>query len=47
MVAVAATAANAVAAALAPLGVELRELPLSPANIWALVNRSAKTGGGG
>jgi carbon-monoxide dehydrogenase large subunit len=47
MVAVAATAANAVAAALAPLGVELRELPLSPANIWALVNRNAKTGGGG
>ncbi|HEU5272113.1 MAG TPA: xanthine dehydrogenase family protein molybdopterin-binding subunit [Xanthobacteraceae bacterium] len=34
MVAVAATAANAVAAALKPLGAELRELPLSPALIW-------------
>jgi carbon-monoxide dehydrogenase large subunit len=45
MVAVAATAANAVAAALAPLGVELRDLPLSPANVWALVQRSAETGG--
>ena len=41
MVAVAATAANAVAAALAPLGVELRELPLSPSRIWSLVNGSA------
>ena len=40
MVAVAATAANAVAAALAPLGVELRELPLSPAHMWKLLNRS-------
>ena len=39
MVAVAATAANAVAAALAPLGVELCELPLSPAHMWKLVNR--------
>ena len=38
MVAVAATAANAVAAALAPLGVEVRELPLSPAQLWKLVN---------
>jgi carbon-monoxide dehydrogenase large subunit len=38
MVAVAATAANAVAAALAPLGVEVRELPLSPAQLWRLVN---------
>jgi carbon-monoxide dehydrogenase large subunit len=38
MVAVAATAANAVAAALAPLGVMVRELPLSPARIWKLVN---------
>ena len=37
MVAVAATAANAVAAALAPLGVEVRELPLSAAHIWKLV----------
>jgi carbon-monoxide dehydrogenase large subunit len=41
MVAVAATAANAVAAALAPLGVELRELPLSPTHIWALLGRSS------
>jgi len=38
MVAVAAAAANAVAAALAPLGVEVRELPLSPAHLWKLVN---------
>jgi len=37
MVAVAATAANAVAAALAPLGVELRELPLTPAGLWKLL----------
>jgi hypothetical protein len=34
MVAVAATTANA-AAALAPLGVELRELRFRPARIWA------------
>jgi carbon-monoxide dehydrogenase large subunit len=39
MVAVAATIANAVAAALHPLGVEVRDLPLSPANIWRLCNR--------
>ena len=38
MVAVAATTANAVAAALAPLGVDVRELPLSPARLWQLVN---------
>jgi aerobic carbon-monoxide dehydrogenase large subunit len=37
MVAVAAAVANAVAAALAPLGVELRELPLSPAYLWRLI----------
>ena len=41
MVAVAATAANAVAAALAPLGVEVRELPLSPARLWALTHGTA------
>jgi hypothetical protein len=35
---VAATAANAVAAALAPLGVTLCELPLSPSHMWKLVN---------
>ena len=29
--------ANAVAAALAPLGVVPRELPLSPPNIWKLI----------
>jgi carbon-monoxide dehydrogenase large subunit len=40
MVAVAATAANAVAAALAPLGVELRDLPLSPAHLWTLLGRT-------
>ena len=44
MVAVAATAANAVAAALVPLGVEVRNLPLSPSRIWQLIN-SAATGG--
>lgn len=38
MVAVAATTANAVAAALKPLGIELRDLPLSPARLWGLVN---------
>ena len=38
MVAVAATMANAVAAALKPLGVEVRDLPLSPARLWGLVN---------
>jgi carbon-monoxide dehydrogenase large subunit len=37
MVAVAATAANAVAAALSSLGVEVRELPLTPARIWAML----------
>jgi carbon-monoxide dehydrogenase large subunit len=41
MVAVAATAANAVAAALAPLGVELRELPLSPTHVWNMMGRGA------
>ena len=30
--------ANAVAAALAPLGVEPRALPLSPPRVWELVN---------
>jgi carbon-monoxide dehydrogenase large subunit len=38
IVAVAATVANAVAAALRPLGVEVRHLPLSPAAIWNSVN---------
>ncbi len=37
VVAVAAAVANAVAAALAPLGVELRELPLSPPRLWRLI----------
>jgi len=44
MVAVAACTANAVAAALAPLGVELCELPLSPAHMWKLVNRHGAGG---
>lgn len=39
MVAVAATVANAVAAALRPLGVEVHHLPLSPAAIWSLLNK--------
>ena len=38
MVAATATMANAVAAALAPLGVEVRDLPLSPTRLWNLVN---------
>jgi aerobic carbon-monoxide dehydrogenase large subunit len=38
--------ANAVAAALAPLGVEPRELPLSPPRVWQLIE-SAKAGSGG
>src|SRR6185503_16482346 len=38
MVAVAACTANAVAAALQPLGIEVRDLPLSPARLWGLVN---------
>jgi carbon-monoxide dehydrogenase large subunit len=45
MVAVAATAANAVAAALRPLGIEIRELPLSPAQLWKLLK--SQHGGGG
>jgi carbon-monoxide dehydrogenase large subunit len=46
MVAVAATAANAVAAALAPLDVAVRDLPLSPSRIWSLINNSVVTGSG-
>ena len=38
MVAVAACTANAVAAALKPLGIEVRDLPLSPARLWGLLN---------
>jgi len=34
----------AVAAALAPLGVVPRELPLSPPNVWKLVRESARRG---
>jgi aerobic carbon-monoxide dehydrogenase large subunit len=37
--------ANAVAAALAPLGVEPRSLPLSPPRVWELVQASARSGG--
>jgi len=33
--------ANAIAAALAALGVEVRDLALSPANIWQLVAKSS------
>jgi len=43
MVAVAATAGNAVAAALAPLGVEVRALPLSPANVWKFATQRRPT----
>jgi carbon-monoxide dehydrogenase large subunit len=40
IVAVAAAVGNAVAAALAPLGVQPRDLPLSPAAVWHLVDTS-------
>jgi carbon-monoxide dehydrogenase large subunit len=46
MVAVAACTANAVAAALKPLGVELRDLPLSPARLWGMVNGAGSRHGG-
>ena len=36
---VAGVIANAVAAALRPLGVEPRELPLSPARLWEMINQ--------
>ncbi|HET9715975.1 MAG TPA: xanthine dehydrogenase family protein molybdopterin-binding subunit [Pseudolabrys sp.] len=42
IVAVAATVGNAVAAALVKFGVEPKELPLSPAKIWSLVQSSAR-----
>jgi aerobic carbon-monoxide dehydrogenase large subunit len=41
MVAVAATAANAVAAALSTLGVEPKQLPLSPPRLWRLIQKGA------
>jgi carbon-monoxide dehydrogenase large subunit len=44
MVAVAATMANAVAAALSSLGVEVRDLPLSPARLWGLVHGASNKG---
>jgi len=44
MVAVAACTANAVAAALQPLGIEVRDLPLSPARLWGLVNGDGDVG---
>ena len=40
IVAVAATTANAVAAALASLGVEPNELPLTPPRIWRLIQQA-------
>jgi carbon-monoxide dehydrogenase large subunit len=43
MVAVAATAANAVAAALAPLGVEIRKLPLSPPRLWQVIRTAEQS----
>ena len=39
IVPVAGVVANAVAAALAPLNVEPRELPLSPPRVWGMMNR--------
>jgi carbon-monoxide dehydrogenase large subunit len=44
---VAGVIANAVAAALSPLGVEPRELPLSPPRVWELINRRGNGGRGG
>jgi aerobic carbon-monoxide dehydrogenase large subunit len=46
MVAVAATAANAIAAALAPLGVELHGLPLDPVQLWNLIAGAGTALGG-
>jgi carbon-monoxide dehydrogenase large subunit len=40
IVAVAAATANAVAAALAPLGVTIRDLPLSPVRLWTLIQEA-------
>src|SRR5207248_9710245 len=37
--------ANAVAAALSPLGVEPRELPLSPSRIWQLIEEARQGDG--
>lgn len=37
IVAIAAAVANAVSAALAPLGVEVRELPLTPSRVWKMI----------
>jgi CO/xanthine dehydrogenase Mo-binding subunit len=45
IVAVAAAIGNAVAAALASFGVEPKELPLTPARIWRLV-QNAQTAAG-
>ena len=41
---VAGVIANAVAAALAPLGVEVRDLPLSAQNVWRLIHRAPVAG---
>ena len=41
---VAGVIANAVAAALAPLGVEVRALPLSAQNVWRLIHRAPVAG---
>jgi carbon-monoxide dehydrogenase large subunit len=46
IVAVAAAIGNAVAAALASRGVEPKELPLTPARIWRLVQDAQTTAGG-
>jgi carbon-monoxide dehydrogenase large subunit len=44
IVPVAAAVSNAVSAALAPLGAEVHELPLSPPRVWQLV-QAAKAAG--
>jgi carbon-monoxide dehydrogenase large subunit len=44
IVAVAAATANAVAAALASLGIEPNELPLTPPRIWQLIQKAKAEG---
>jgi CO/xanthine dehydrogenase Mo-binding subunit len=36
--------ANAVSDALAPLGVRINELPMSPTRLWELIQRARGTG---
>ena len=43
MVAVAATVANAVAAALAHFGIKVNELPLTPVRLWQVLGEAMAT----